>query len=340
MRFLHVRPPGRRILLAASVMLAAAVAPQAKAQTAVYDSEPRTVTGELRYAGGVLSVSYKPALFSFSSAELIDWVGRSARAVTVYFGRFPVKAANLTIEPASGAVISKGSASSAAIPHIRLDLGRSATAQYLARESVLVHEMTHLAMPALPPRSIWLHEGIATYVEHVARAQAGLISEKQLWATFLRDMPKGQPEARDSGGLDAATSTGRRYWGGAIFCLLADVEIRRATGNQLGLQDALRAVQREGGNLSRIWSMERTLTVADHSTGKGVLKGLYRALGTRSAAPDLGLLWRELGIRVDRDTVALDDTAPLADIRRAISSAPSGPLLVTAPRLVREAANY
>ena len=338
MRFFPLKPSLRCIpLLSLMLLLAGAVCCPATAGT--YDSEPRTVTGEVRYAGGVLQVSYKPALFSFSSSELVDWIGQSARAVTVYFGRFPVKTASLAIEPAAGPIISKGSASSAAVPHIRLDLGRATTGHYLARESVLVHEMTHLAMPVLPPRYIWLHEGIATYVEHVARAQAGQIDARQLWATFVREMPKGLPDAREPGGLDGSVSIGRRYWGGAMFCLLADVEIRRATDNRMGLQDALRAVQREGGNLSRVWSLERTLSIADRGTGKAVLRGFYQSLGTRAVSPDLGLLWRELGVRVERGVVTLDDAAPLGSIRHAITHAPSDPLLITHPQLVRETAD-
>ena len=124
-----------------------------------------------------------------------------------------------------------------------------------------------------------------------------------------------------------------------MFCLIADVEIRKATGNQLGLQDALRAVQRDGGNLSRVWTLERTLKVADGSTGKTVLRGLYQKLGIQAGAPDLVALWRDLGIRLERGSVVLDDTAALVDIRNAISHAPSQPLLITQPRLVHEAAN-
>jgi len=33
---------------------------------------------------------------------------------------------------------------------------------------------------------------------------------------------------------------GPHYWGGALFCLQADLEVRKRTGNAKGLQDALR----------------------------------------------------------------------------------------------------
>ena len=44
---------------------------------------------------------------------------------------------------------------------------------------------------------------------------------------MVRDMPKGLPQAGDEG-LDNTDTWGRKYWGGAMFCLFADVEIRKA----------------------------------------------------------------------------------------------------------------
>ena len=116
---------------------------------------------------------------------------------------------------------------------------------------------------------------------------------------------------------------------------MADIAIRKATGNRHGLQDALRALHRQGGNLSRMWTLERTIDVADCNTGAPVFATLYRTMGPRPHAPDLARLWRELGIRHERGRIVLDNSAPLAAIRRAISDRPSAPLLVAAPRVVR-----
>ena len=61
-------------------------------------------------------------------------------------------------------------------------------------------------------------------------------------------MPQGLPERGDKG-LNDTPSHDRRYWGGAMFCLVADVEIRRRTHNRFGLKHALRAVLEAGGTL-------------------------------------------------------------------------------------------
>lgn len=288
------------------------------------------------FAGGNIRVEFEAGQFNpLTRSELVGWVRNSARAVAAYFGRFPVPYARLVIEPTRGAEVTMGRAVGRPEPRIVVTMGRRTTAAELAGESLLVHEMVHLAIPDHDIRYLWLHEGIATYVEHIARAQAGIVPAEAVWAELMRELPSGLPEPREAGGLDATASDGRRYWGGALFCLLADIEIRKATANRLGLQDGLRALQRNGGNLSRTWTLERTLEIADKGTGTTALRLLYRLMGSRPHSPDLDRLWRDLGIRLDRGRVALDDAAPLAAIRRAITDRPSAPLLIASPRLLR-----
>ena len=71
-------------------------------------------------------------------------------------------------------------------------------------------------------------------------------------------MPQGLPDKGDKG-LNDTASIDRRYWGGAMFCLVADVEIRRRTHNRFGLKHALRAILEAGGTLKETWEIERVL---------------------------------------------------------------------------------
>jgi hypothetical protein len=182
---------------------------------------------------------------------------------------------------------------------------------------VLVHEMTHLALPDVGEEHAWLSEGLAVYIEGVERVQAGNRSEEDVFAEELRSMPRGLPEPGDQG-LDHTHTWSRTYWGGAMFCLLADVAIHRQTDNRLGLQDAMRAVLKRSGGLSSHWSIERTFQTADLATGTHVLEQLYAQMKDQPVTPDLSGLWTELGVQGDGSTVSLRDDAPLADVRRAI----------------------
>ncbi len=139
---------------------------------------------------------------------------------------------------------------------------------------------------------------------------------------MIRDMPKGLPAAGDRG-LDNTHTWGRTYWGGAMFYLLADVRIRERTGNRAGLQDGLRAIVAQGGNVEVAWDVRRTLAMADKATGTRVLTELYEEMRDSPVTPDLAVLWKKLGVRLTQDGAEFDDRAPLAEIRKAITAPPA-----------------
>lgn len=85
-------------------------------------------------------------------------------------------------------------------------------------------------------------------MEPIARAQVGRLTAEQVWGGMVDGMAQGLPAPGDQG-LDNTHTWGRTYWGGAIFCLLADIEIRKRTGNAKSLRDALRAIDRRVGRL-------------------------------------------------------------------------------------------
>jgi predicted metalloprotease with PDZ domain len=136
---------------------------------------------------------------------------------------------------------------------------------------------------------------------------------------MLRDMPQGQPQPGDEG-LDHTHTWARTYWGGALFCLLADVRIHEQTKNRKGLQDALRAIVAAGGTISVDWPLERALKTGDAATGVGVLTGLYNEMKAKPAPADLEDLWKRLGIERDGRTVVFHDDAPLGATRQAITA--------------------
>jgi predicted metalloprotease with PDZ domain len=183
---------------------------------------------------------------------------------------------------------------------------------------MLTHEFVHLALPELADEHDWLQEGAATYVEPVARARAGQLSAERVWSEFVLEMPRGLPGAKDHG-LDSQSSWARTYWGGALFCLVADVEIRKRSDNRFGLQDALRAILEDGGTLDHHWSIRDALRSGDRATGVAVLTELYEQWRATPVQVDLDALWRDLGVVQNGRHASLNDAAPLAAIRRAIT---------------------
>lgn len=183
----------------------------------------------------------------------------------------------------------------------------------------MTHEMVHLALPNLDESHHWLEEGLATYVEPVARARAGQLSPERVWRDMVDGMPQGEPEEGDRG-LDRTPTWGRTYWGGALFCLLADVGIRKATHNTKGLEDALRGILAAGGSIESDWEVSRVLSTGDKAVGTNTLEELYDEMKASPHPVDLDSLWRDLGVEVNGRTVVFHDDAPSAEIRRSITA--------------------
>jgi hypothetical protein len=247
------------------------------------------------------------------------WIETASHAVAGYYGRFPVDAAQLRISPQPGHRISHGVTSGWSGARIRISVGTAATAEDFSRDWMLTHEMLHLAFPSLSDDYHWLEEGIATYVEPVARARAGFLSAEKVWGDLVDGLPQGLPEAGDQG-LDGTSSWGRTYWGGALFCLRADVEIRRRTQNRRGLEHALRAILAAGGDVRQDWSIDRVIATGDGATGVPVLRELYDQMGRHRVEVDLPALWQQLGVVHHGNVTTFDDRAPLAAIRQAITA--------------------
>jgi len=313
--------------LVAQVMVLAAACLPAHAQTeflgerfpyTVFDRLPAT---PITVNGGTLNVAFAPGDFALPRSALFDWLERSAKAVSVYFGKFPVSSARILIVPVRGSGVQSGTTFGYRGAAIRLVIGRDVTEAELRNDWKAVHEMTHLALPDVHEPHLWLAEGIAVYVEPIARVQAGDLTAAKIWGDMVRDMNQGMPQPGDHG-LDRTPTWGRTYWGGAMFCLLADIDIRKQTGNRSGLQQALRGILAADGNHEEEWPVARIFAVADKATGTTVLADLYAKMRDKPIAPDLNALWRELGISVSGGKVTFDDSAPLAPIRRAITAVP------------------
>jgi hypothetical protein len=322
-----LRSRSNLIEFATSLALAltfAAPAPEAAARSRgqPYEAIERLPQTQLQLPGLNIVVARTPGVMSVDDAELHHWIESSARAVADYFGRFPVRELQLLVIANVGDRVRSGSAFGEHGAAVRVIVGMSVDAEALRRDWILVHEMVHVAIPNLARSHHWLEEGVAVYVESIARMQRGDLTREEVWLGLLDGMPHGLPQAGDRG-LDFTPTWGRTYWGGALFCLLADLEIRRQTDNRLGLQQALQGLVVAGGSIEKDWPIIQVLQAGDWATGTTALIDVYQRMRSEPMPVDLPALWANLGVQREGDTVRFDDTAPLAAARLAIESPPA-----------------
>jgi hypothetical protein len=277
---------------------------------------------QLSVGGSTLQVDIAAGATDLPQDVLVKHVQMAANAVATYYGRFPVSRARVLIIPVEGRSGVFGGTTWGNMGEwpgfTRIHIGQHTTAADLTDDWMMTHELVHMAFPNLPDEQHWMEEGLATYVEPIARVQTGELQARQIWHDMVRDMPKGEPGPGDEG-LDRTHTWGRTYWGGALFCLTADVTIRRETGNRKGLQDALRAIVAAGGAIDHDWDLPKALAIGDRATGTHVLTGMYSTWKDSPSPVDLQKMWDELGIRSGPDGIEFVSTAPLAAVREAIT---------------------
>lgn len=273
----------------------------------------------LEIGGGKIEIAFTSTSPESLRNLVREWVRASARAVTVYYGRFPVAHVLVRVKFFDDRGVRSGKTFGYDGALITIAAGRFNSAADFAHDWMMTHEMIHLAFPSVAERHHWIEEGLSTYVESIARARAGDLSAEKVWGDFVERMPQGLPRAGDRG-LDFTPTWGRTYWGGALFCLLADAEIRQRSGNQKGLEHALRAILKAGGTIESDWELTRVLDFGDGATGVPVLRELYEKMKSAPAPVNLGTLWKKLGVERRGERTEFNDAAPLASIRKAITA--------------------
>jgi hypothetical protein len=276
------------------------------------------------HAGGAsIRLDVAPGPLDLSRSQIIDWVQTAARAVSEYYGRFPVSRDRVLIIPVAdrrGVLTGTTWGGVDGFPAFsQMRLGEHTTGRDLVDDWTMTHEFVHTALPSLSRDHHWLEEGLATYVEPIARAQIGTLTPEFVWQETVKGMPQGEPQPGDHG-LDQTHTWANTYWGGALFCMIADIKIREATDNKKGLQDALRGILAAGGSIAVDWPIDKVLSAADRASGTTVLADLYHQMANQSfASIDLDALWKQLGIEPQNQSVTFDNQAPLAAIRKAIT---------------------
>lgn len=248
---------------------------------------------------------------------LSRWVADSGTAVAQFWRKFPVERLLVVLVPVSGTSTPYGRVLSVGGITVMILVGNEIPAEKLYAEWVLIHELLHLGSPYVRDTGAWMNEGIATLYEPIIRARAGWKTREEVWREWLGWMPNGL-RAMGPVGLEDAMGGGV-YWGGALFLLLADIELRTRTDLAIGVEDCLRAIRDSGGTIDSTWPTDRFLAECDAATGGTTLTDLAAKHLGPGDPPDLDALWAQLGVSLAPDgTIRFDDDAPLAAVREAI----------------------
>ncbi len=306
----------RCLLIMALILI---VAPVSIPYAPVYASKPKSgdATRRIKVNGGVIDVYFSPDQFDLPEEALVNWISLSAKAVASYYGRFPVPRLSVYLRDREGSRVGYGSTHPAEIPYIQVNIGRRITKDTLDDDWVMTHEMTHLGFPSINGSYSWIEEGLATYIEPLARARIGTSTKEEFWHDLLRHLPRDLPNYGKNG-MEEASNFSEIYWGGALFWLVADVEVRKQTNNRRGLEEVLQHVISRGGTITSDWDLKELLNECDKTVNKRIFTNTYNKMMVTPINIDVNELWKQLGVELKDNKVIFNNNAPLAKIRLAI----------------------
>jgi hypothetical protein len=276
-------------------------------------------TERLKSGSSTIEIEISEGALDLDRKAIVAWFRKAVDAVATYYGRFPVSAAHLEVQIVEGrpSVFNGVTYGRTPATTTRISVGEHVTQAGLDNDWVMTHEFVHLGFPSVPRRHHWIEEGLATYIEPLARLHLKQITEDVFWRDMIRDMPQGLPGEGDRG-MDNTHTWGRTYWGGAIYWIEAEVAIRQKTSNKKGLQQALRGILETVGSIQEDAELAPVLAAGDKATGTTVLTDIYARVKDQPEPANLDEMWKSLGVSWRDKRVSYDDKAPLAATRRAI----------------------
>src|SRR5690349_11334928 len=132
---------------------------------------------QIKAGGAVIDVTFAPGKIDLPQSALLAWISTAAEAVSEYFGRFPLPHARIFIRPAEGrSGVFRGMTYGSEGGFTRISVGQLTDLDELNNDWMMTHELIHMAFPDIAGEERehhWIEEGMATYIEPIARCQIG-----------------------------------------------------------------------------------------------------------------------------------------------------------------------
>jgi len=246
----------------------------------------------------VLQVGILGDMTYMKDAQLCEWLRRTANEVRTVRRPFPYPRVTVLIYPVPRRTTADvfGMVMWSSPPSIALMVGQDAEPSSFKDDWVAIHELLHLVHPPFSPpaQTRWITEGLATYYSELARARSGRFTPEKAWSEMLRGFEIGKREAygRTTREMINENAPPGIYWVGAFLALRLDVELRRATGNQRGLEDVLELLATQQSTTT----MKGYSAAVDAVAGRPLFDALLERELQEPAFAGLGGLLEELGV--------------------------------------------
>ena len=295
--------------------------PDGESLYAALREQPHTT---LSACGGDIAIVFADGAPGLDRERVMEWIRKSAEAVSRYFGQFPVRQVGLLVIADDSTAISGGTTYGISHSAISIHVGRRANETAFRDDWILVHEMTHLACRPCRGKATGCSKAMRRMWSRSHARRPGRSTRAWSGDGRSRACPKAsrRPGIRDSttpargvAPTGVARPFGSRRTSGFW---------RRRTARWVHRMHYVAINRRSGGNTAD-WTVDQVMAAGDAATKTHVLSSLYAAMRSSPAPVDVANLFRQLGVEERDGAIEYSDDAPLASIRRRITEPRQGP---------------
>jgi len=282
--------------------------------------------GQITQGAQRITISYDSSLDDVERKMTHLWLQKVTGSLLTVYNAFPQDNFHISIERSTNPTspVPWGQVERGNPINVRLVINPDLGYDELIGDWTAFHELSHLFLPYRGYGDVWFSEGLATYYQNLIQARSHLFDEVALWDKISAGFERGRREqawSRSnltdvSDNLRETRQFMRVHWSGVLYWLNADVELRKH--NRGTLDDALK--QLKACCETHFMSAEAIAWKLDELMSVQVFESLFDKYSESYRIPEYQPLLTELGVIQNKgvDGISIDDTAPLADIRRQI----------------------
>lgn len=283
-------------------------------------------TDTVKISGSVMHIAFLDGKYNTTPAQLREWLRNAAKSVCNVYGFFPRKEIQAVLIPVGN--------SREAVPFAQVVRGGGFSVKFyidpnrpieeFIKDWTATHELSHSLLPFIDRDQAWLSEGMATYYQYILMGRDGRLTEQQTWQRICNGFKKGINNSKGKSLQETTENMGSNhayrfvYWSGAALMFMADVELRRQTGNKESLDRILKKCLPGFLPETRTWTAMQMMDEMDRLSNTKIFNTIYNQNIHSSDFPIDENWLGQLGIQFKDDLVIFNNNAPLAYIRKAI----------------------
>lgn len=280
----------------------------------------------LEIPGSVLELDWQDQFGKREQQRIRDWLTYTAVSASGINGKFPAPRVRIKlhkIRRGKGPVPWAHTVRSGNPDGIVFHVNPSKSLSEFKRDWTATHEFSHLYLPYIGRRDMWLSEGFASYYQHILMMRQGTLSEKEGWQKIKAGFDRGIADPYQTGTLKHASENMRQtrafkrvYWTGAIYFLTLDIALRKQGSS---LDEVVAEFQRCCRHSRNRWDGEILSKQLDKASNSDLFSTTYAEFQQMEGFPEFESLFQELGISVARKKVKLGGNEEQSSLRKAIS---------------------